>query len=111
MPKGPNTSGKQPKSFTTDDKEAKKSSSKAKTESSYNKLIKAAVKLSSESETVEHRTKEGEKEIHKAPAKKMVLKHPKKERQSKTRSEREKSPSKKKNLPKVVIEKKVYQKK
>ena len=98
MPKGANTSQeKKTKLTSAEEKEGKKSLSKPKSESSYNKLVENAAKASNKNENNGRRStskaEEGEKSKSKSRSKKMVLKHPKKTAESKPKHPKEKSPS------------------
>ena len=98
MPKASNTSQeKKAKMTSAEEKEGKKSLSKPKSDSSYNKFVENAAKVSNKNENNGRRStskaEEGENKKSKSKSKKMVLKHPKKTAESKTKQTKEKSPS------------------
>ena len=98
MPKATNTSQeKKSKLSTVEDKEGKKSLSKPKSESSYNKSAEIAPKSSTKNENNGRRStskaEEGEKQKSKSKSKQILLKRPKKTSEGKTKHQKEKSPS------------------
>ena len=98
MPKASNTSQeKKSKSSSAEEKDGKKSLSKPKSESSYNKFVENAAKVSGKNENNGRRStskaEEGEKQKSRSKSKKMVLKGPKKIGEIKTKQTKEKSPS------------------
>ena len=97
MPKPTNQPGKAPKSTTTKEKESKKSASKQKSESTYTKFVKSAVKVSDEKTNVVSKSvpksKEGEKSITQPQIKKILLKRVKKVSIPKNKPLKQKSPS------------------
>lgn len=95
MPKGSRSTGKQAKSSVEKSKEAKKSTSKSKEETSYSKLVKAAVEIANRGDNGKKsvsKEKKGEKVLGKSPAKRMPLRNPKKSSVSKSKSGKKKSP-------------------
>ena len=94
MPKASNTSQeKKTKMTSAEEKEGKKSLSKPKSDSSYNKFVENAAKVSNKNENNGRRStskaEEGENKKSKSKSKKMVLKHPKKTAESKTKQKKE----------------------
>ena len=98
MPKiSSTTQEKKTKGTSAEEKEGKKSLSKPKSESSYNKFVENVAKVSNKNENNGRRStskaEEGEKQKSKSKSKKMVLKQPKKTAELKSKQTKEKSPS------------------
>ena len=98
MPKASNTSqDKKGKLSAAEEKDGKKSLSKPKSDSSYNKFVENAAKVSGKNENNGRRStskaEEGEKQKSRTRSKKMILKAPKKSAEIKSKQKKEKSPS------------------
>lgn len=97
MPKASNTSqDKKGKLSAAEEKDGKKSLSKPKSDSSYNKFVENAAKVSGKNENNGRRStskaEEGEKQKSRTRSKKMILKAPKKSAEIKSKQKKKNHP-------------------